>query len=111
MSFEYLASPYSHPDSGTRLGRYFSACAAAARLMLSGRVIYSPIAHTHPISDFMDEHDTDFDFWMRQDLPLLAAASKLVVLRLEGWNKSKGVQTEIKFAEAHGIPIEFIDPR
>jgi len=46
---------------------------------------------------------------MAQDLPILACASRLIVLRLDGWDRSRGVTKEIEFAAERGIPVEFID--
>ena len=43
----YLASPYSHPDPSVREQRFQNACRIAAELMRSGRIVYSPVAHSH----------------------------------------------------------------
>ncbi len=105
----YLASPYSHVNPLIRESRFRQACAAAAKLMLDGEVVFAPIAHSHPI----DTHFAapgDFDFWMEQDLPILRKCDALKVLRLTGWEQSRGVAREIQEARAIGLPIEFIDP-
>ena len=107
--FIYLASPYSHEDPQVRYDRYVKACQAAAHLMRQGHVVFSPIAHSHPI----EMHAPDlhgFEFWIKQDIPLLDLADRLVVLKLEGWDKSKGVETELAFAAKNFIPIEYLDP-
>lgn len=109
MMFAYLASPYSHPDPVVRVARFDAACRVAARLMRAGEPVFSPIAHSHPIERHFDAIQ-DFEFWMKQDLPLLAAAGRLIVLRLDGWDLSRGVARELEFARERGIPTEFIDP-
>jgi hypothetical protein len=109
MSYVYLASPYTHQDRAIRLLRHRAAVKKAAHLMLEGHTVFCPIAHSHDIGLFLDK-PVDHEFWMRQDIPLLANASKLLVLRLDGWSSSKGVYEEITYAEAHGIPVEYLDP-
>ena len=107
----YLASPYSHKDLQVMTARYHAACAAAAKLMTKNTAIFAPIAHSHPISDYMDEEKrTDFDFWMAQDLPVLCHCDEVWVLKLEGWEKSRGVTREIQVATSVGIKVNYIDP-
>jgi hypothetical protein len=106
----YLASPYSHPEAGVRGARYDIACAHAAQLMAAGECVFSPIAHSHPIAEYLDDRLVcDFDFWMAEDLPILAACSVLKVLCIDGWKESRGVQREIEFARERGIPVEYIE--
>lgn len=57
----YLASPYTADDACVRELRYMQACHAAARLMREGHLVFSPIAHSHPLTDF--EIPGDFSFW------------------------------------------------
>jgi nucleoside 2-deoxyribosyltransferase len=74
--------------------------------MLEGNAVFSPIAHSHGVADYMPEHiRLNGDFWMEQDLPLLAKCDEIVVLCLEGWEQSSGVQQEIAFARERGIPV------
>lgn len=106
----YLASPYSHPNDGMRSDRYVLACYAAADLMRAGHVVFSPIAHSHPISRLGGVDPLDAELWERQDAPLLAAASEVWVLMLDGWRESRGVQAEIRWAEANGTPVRYLVP-
>lgn len=108
--FVYLASPYSHQDPAVREARYRSACRAAARLMDDGFVVFSPIAHSHPIEQIGLGSVRSGQFWKNQDIPLLRHASRLVVLRLDGWEKSAGIAWEMETARAIHIPISYIDP-
>lgn len=110
MTFAYLASPYTHPDPHVMHLRYHAACKAAAALMAQGKVVFSPIAHSHPICDHLpDDKRTDFDFWMAQDLPVLRAADELVVLKLPGWGMSRGVHREIQEATDMGKPVTYLE--
>ena len=104
----YIAQPYSHEDPAMREWRYQQALKVAARLMLQGWAVFSPIAHTHPIE--RETGKQSHDFWLRQDIAVLRHAAKLVVLMLPGWKESKGVAEEIAVAKANKIPIELMAP-
>lgn len=108
MSFTYLASPYTHVERSVRHDRFDTVCRVAARLMRAGEVVFSPIAHSHPI-DLADPLPQTTQFWMDQDLPILRHAAKVKVLCLPGWQVSKGIAREIEVAIAAGIPVEYID--
>jgi Domain of unknown function (DUF1937) len=115
VSYSYLASPYQNPDDKTDKVycaiRFNEACAAAAKLMAQGRLIFCPIAHSHPIADHLPPGThSDHDFWLKQDFALLAMADNLLVLQLHQWKRSYGVGQEIAFARAHGIPVKYLDP-
>lgn len=47
----YLACPYSHPDRDVRQRRFDQVNAAAAWLILNEQMVFSPISHSHPISE------------------------------------------------------------
>lgn len=107
----YLASPYSHPNAAVRQERYEAVCKVAAQLMARGHVIYSPIAHSHPVAEFLDpELLMGHGFWMKQCLPILDVCDELWVLELDGVAWSKGIHTEIQFAVEHLITVRFIRP-
>lgn len=105
----YLATPYSHPDPTVLKQRFDAACAAAAALMGRGYEVFAPIAHSHPVSDHMDEKlRMDFEFWMKQDKAILKHCDALVVFALPGWYESRGVTAEIAYARDLGKPIYII---
>lgn len=107
----YLASPYTHGDPDVRFKRYMISCQVAAKLMMEGNLVFSPLAHSHPIADCMpDGWCIDHDFWKMQDEPYLERADVLVVLTIEGWKNSKGLRHEINHANWRKIPIFYIDP-
>lgn len=102
----YLASPYSHPDSAIQESRFIEVCRVAAAMMREGHLIFSPIAHSHPIA-MAGSLPTDWEFWRKYDHAMLDAASELWVLKIPGWDESQGVQAEIVYAIALGKPIIF----
>ena len=105
----YLASPYSDPDPRVREQRFQAVCQATAALLRSGAVVFSPIVHGHPLVAF--GVPTDWSFWAKLDHELLRRCDEVVVLTLDGWRGSKGVQHELKLASALGKPIRYLDPQ
>jgi len=81
--YGYLAVPYSHSDPEIQAQRYQKVCKAAAKLMEAGFIIFSPITHTIPLEELVKPATkSDHEFWMRQDLPVLAQAAYMFVLTL-----------------------------
>jgi nucleoside 2-deoxyribosyltransferase len=104
----YLASPYSHPDAAVREMRFRDACRAAAKLMRLGHTVFSPIAHGHCICTH--GLPTDWRFWEPFDRHHLERCDEVVVLTLDGWDASAGVQAEIRIAIELGKPVRYIEP-
>ena len=103
----YLASPYSHKHFLIRKMRFDDVCQRAADLMQDGHVVFSPIAHSHPISQWLD-NPNDSDFYLKQDLALLPFFDEMWVLTLDGWRESKGIAREIEYANKLGIKVKYI---
>ena len=100
----YLASPYTSPEAITRYSRYLFACDAAARLMREGNIVFSPIAHSHPLARY--NLPVEFEFWREWCLSFLSSwATSLYVLTLDGWRDSKGVTCEIAEAKRLVLPV------
>jgi hypothetical protein len=104
----YLASPYNHPDPAVREDRFIRVCKVAGRLLAQGITSYCAIAHTHPIEKYA-ELPPGWDYWQKMDEEFLALAEKLVVVKMEGWDKSEGITAEIARTQALGKAVEFID--
>jgi hypothetical protein len=103
--FTYLASPYS----GNEQENYEAAAKFTAERMAQGHVIFSPIVHCHQIA--IDYNlPGDFNFWQNYNFAMLDIADELMVLKLPGWERSKGVAGEIDFAANAGIPVTYIEP-
>jgi len=107
----YLAVPYSgltHEES------FWWANIATAYLMErklgGGYAVFSPISHSHPVSEVAPYLDNDHSQWLTQDYPHVAGAEILFVLKLKGWDKSFGVGFEIGVAIAHSIEVVYLDP-
>lgn len=103
----YLVSPYSHDDSLIRENRFRMACAAAAALMRDGISVFSPIAHIHPIA-LTGDLPLGWDFWEKYDREMIGSCDAVLVLKIEGWDKSRGVAAEIAIAEEMGKKVGFL---
>jgi len=91
----YLASPYSHPDPEVRDRRFRAVCKFAGELALRGLVVFCPIAHSVPMEKYGNLPGT-WEFWKKQDLPMLDLATELHVAAFPGWEDSEGVSAEIE---------------
>lgn len=105
----YLACPYSHKDKSIEEARFQAVNKVAAKLMAEGKFIFSPISHSHPIA-LAGKLPGDWKFWEGYDRRVLASCDRIIVLCLEGWRTSTGVQAEIKIGDEFGIPIEYLAP-
>ena len=105
----YLASPYSDPDPAVEAGRFRAACRRAARMTEEGLLVFSPIAHSHPIC-VLGGCAADFAAWERFDRAMLDCCQRMAVLTLPGWEQSRGVTAEVGIAGAMGLDIEYLDP-
>ncbi len=104
----YLATPYAHDDPAVMQRRFEQVTRYAGELMRLGVLVYSPISHNHPVATTVTLPRT-WEFWRDHDLAMLTRCSQLLVLRLDGWQKSTGVRAEMDFAAERGIPIVYAD--
>lgn len=107
----YLASPYTKFALGQEAA-FSEAAKAAAKLMAAGLVVYSPIAHSHPVATYgglASVDALDGAFWLRQNQPMMEKMDGIIVLKLPGWEESEGVQIEIDFFRRNKKPVIFAD--
>ena len=105
----YLASPYSHRDESVRASRFNAVCKKAADLMKRGHIVFSPIAHSHPISEYIG-NPNDADFYLKQDLELIPLFDEIWILALPGWTNSKGIEIERNHAQENGLRERVVLP-
>lgn len=106
----YVASPYSHPDTAHREMRYEMIRNYVAKHQPAYmEMLYSPIVHWH---DAAVQYDmpTNWDFWWRLNREMIDLSSKILVVQLDGWDKSKGVEAELDYAKLINKPVTFHDP-
>lgn len=100
----YLASPYSHSDVTVRNMRADQAAQAAAILKRNGYHVFAPIPHGH----MMVPHGLPGgyeEFWKPYCRNIISRVDVLLVLTLDGWKDSVGVQDEIAVAEELHLPV------
>ena len=103
----YLASPYTHEDKHIQTLRFIEVCRVAGRMLEAGHHLFVPISMSHPIQEYAGTKGT-WEFWKEYDEKILGKCDELWVVTMPGWEKSTGVQAEIKFATENGIPITYI---
>jgi hypothetical protein len=89
--------------------RFHAANRAAALLMAKGKLVFSPISHTHPIA-MAGELPTGWSYWEAYDRAMLYCCEELIVLTLIGWKDSVGVSNEIRIATELGLTITYMAP-
>lgn len=105
--FWYLATPYSRYPAG-KAAACEAACKVAARLFGAGILVFAPIPHTHEIA-VKGGLDGGFGQWEELDVAMMSAAAGVIVVKMVGWQDSDGIQREIKWCQANGKPIIFMD--
>jgi len=104
----YLASPYSHPEAKVRQERFDLVCAATARLLSDGHLVFSPVAHSHPLTRF--GLPCGFEFWEAFDFEMLSFCDALWIFTLDGWTGSLGVRREMRIARELQKPVFDVQP-
>lgn len=102
----YLACPYTHADPAVVRRRLDAVNRLAARLIAAGEIVYSPISHSHLLTEAAGL-PIDWAFWSAHSLAMLGACDRLLVYCLDGWECSIGVQAEVARAVADGKPVHY----
>ena len=104
----YIASPYRDIDEKVEEQRAHDISAITA-CMINGNpnvVPISPIAYTHVLQEDYGAHPKVG--WYAFDLKILEKCDRLVVVMLDGWETSVGVNIEIAHALKSDIPIDYV---
>ena len=73
-----------------------------------GRIVYSPIVHSHPLA--LLGLPSDWPFWAEHNRAMLERSDVLAVLTLPGWKESRGVAAEIEIATTLRLPLRYDEP-
>ena len=103
----YVAAPYSDSDKAvieermTLFAKYFST-------MIANKLYpVSPLLNHYIYKEAAAEWPTNWEFWEGYSRELLTRCTSMIVLMIDGWKESEGVQAEIQLATELGIPIEY----
>jgi hypothetical protein len=77
--------------------------------MNEGNIVFSPISHSHHIAA-QNDLENGWDYWKKFDESFIEWCDVVVVVMLNGWKKSKGVNAEINIALKDCKPVEYLDP-
>lgn len=103
----YIAAPYGHEDRAVIEVRMELFYRLDAQLSRAGEHTISPLHKVEMCK--RSEMPDNWVFWENYSYDLLSRCDKLVVMMMDGWVESPGVQAEIKYSVEHGIPVEYID--
>lgn len=95
----YLCSPYSHEDPAVRQKRFEEAQRCAYSLQERGFILVEPIGSNHYKSVTFNVSPS-FTYWKKTCEALIDRTDGIVVLLMDGWQESKGVQAEIRYAKS-----------
>ena len=88
--------------------RFLLAEQVTAALLTSRRHVYSPIVHCHELS--LKYHlPTEFIFWRDYNFDMLRRCDDFLILKIPGWDQSKGVAAELELANLLRINRGFIN--
>lgn len=106
----YAASPYRGYKGGDLEAAHMDVSEVAGRLIERGVNVFSPIAHSHEIAKHSGIDPVDHSIWMPIDAAMASACDALVVICLDGWMASKGIEEEIEIFEQRGKTVYYLDP-
>ena len=107
LTLSYLAAPYSHPDKSVVEKRMETLCKVDALLMQRGIYTVSPLLK-HFIVHYTDL-PTDWNYWKGYSDTVMCAVDRVIIVMMDGWEESVGVQAEIKMANHLGIKVEYVN--
>jgi hypothetical protein len=106
----YIASPYTHDDPAVRQERYEAVRDYIAKqTSLTGHFYFSPIVHYHDMA-VKNDMPTDAKTWWRINEDALSRCDALWILKIDGYQESKGVAMEFEYCSNWGIEVVYVDP-
>ena len=113
----YVASPFSTEDSYIQAGWVFD-----VRRVVAGMIVLHSHDHIIPLSPVAYTSDIQMiegsqgklirpaHGWYRFCLDMMSVCGCVKVVKLAGWEESRGIQKEIAFALGKGMPVDYLDP-
>ena len=104
----YIAGPYSHVSQLVRDERETVLTQAAAICAKHGHIVCSPITHSAPLERAgleLTQHD-----WLAFNEPFMELATRMLWLKIDGWQDSQGLTWEIEFFRHLKKPVTGLIP-
>lgn len=89
-----------------REARFNAACRATAGLIRTGQPVFAPVVQGHPLVRY--GVPSDWSFWQPMAREYLARCDEVLVLQLDGWRESEGVQAELMLAAELETRVDFL---
>lgn len=108
---DYLASPFTDVltnDETIEHQRYLDTLLITTIFHTKGEFVYSPIVHHYSMYKAYNLQG-GFEHFRIWDFHMIALSEKLRILKLAGWEYSRGVREESDLARALLLPIVEID--
>lgn len=102
----FVSFPYSHQSKDITQWRMRMFRKYAGQLLTQGIHVVSPMSMLDVVTS--TGKDVNWNTWQAYCESILLKCDELWILDLPGWDKSDGVQGEIKFAKAHRIPVSLV---
>lgn len=101
----YLANPYNGTDK-QRQERFEQCCKVTSYFIKNGIHVFSPIVHNHAMLETVQDWTVDErkNLILPYDFSFLGRSSAMILLKLDGWEKSYGVEKELEFCCKYKIP-------
>lgn len=106
--FWYVATPYSKYPGGI-FTAYDMAVAVRGWLSVQRIPNFLPIVHSHPVAIACGLDPLDHNIWLPDDAPFMTAAGGLIVVKMDGWDTSYGIEQETAAFAAAGKPIHYAE--
>jgi hypothetical protein len=101
----YLALPYTHIKYSAREHWIGVVRRIAKLLILQSYIVICPVLQIYGLG-----LPTDWKFWEAQDITFLEWCDELWIIILPDWEKSNGIQLEIRVAKILNKKIVYMEP-
>lgn len=101
----YVSCAFGQDDPHVREKRIDLVSRFCAEKMREGIIVFCPLIHNYYILRY--GLPIGWSYWEKFNTQLLKRCDRLFVLKLEGWERSEGIQAEVTLARKFNIPIEY----
>jgi len=71
--------------------------------------VFSPITHTHVISE-VGNLSGAYERWATLDEAMIAASAGMIIVEMDGWRESVGIAAEIEICRRLTKPVYYMRP-